>query len=246
MNFLMLSFRMAHLFPDCLDEVDVVTNAENIKRLLKLPYAANCTISMMVHRIGSTLLIDDFDIHTFLLQQEDCNWKWLKSFICEHFITRLNEQERNVVRTESLHQRNLLSKFLYHSLPTSSTTTITDDQVNVDLGPNYLQDNKAPLLPEPNVDDVPDPKHTKHTYNRNVIWQLNNTKMLIGTDLAIFGGPGISLRLREMDRPINVLTGIDYWLDNLMCNVPEIGMCYHLNGFVQKYETIKTEVHDIY
>ncbi|XP_055309176.1 erythroid differentiation-related factor 1 isoform X2 [Sitodiplosis mosellana] len=240
------SFRMAHLFSDCLGEVDVVSNAENIKRLLKLPYASNCSISMMVHRIGSTLLIDDFDIHRFLLQQEDCNWKWLKSFICEHF-TRLNEQERNVpnkqsTRNDSMHQRSLLSKFLYHSISSTTTATISDskDTVNVDFEPKYLQE--GPLLPEPNVEDVPDPKHTKHTYNRNVIWQLNNTKMLIGTDLPIFGGVGgISLRLRDMDKPINVLTGIDYWLDNLMCNVPEIGMCYHLNGFVQKYEIIKTE-----
>ena len=35
-----------------------------------------------------------------------------------------------------------------------------------------------------------------------------------------------------MDSPINVLTGMDYWLNNLMCNVPEIAMCYHLNGIV--------------
>lgn len=38
---------------------------------------------------------------------------------------------------------------------------------------------------------------------------------------------------REMKSPINVLTGLDYWLDNLMCNVPEVAMCYHLNGIVQ-------------
>lgn len=44
-----------------------------------------------------------------------------------------------------------------------------------------------------------------------------------------------------MSKPINVLTGIDYWLDNLMCNVPEVVMCYHLNGIVKKYELIKTE-----
>ena len=52
-----------------------------------------------------------------------------------------------------------------------------------------------------------------------------------------------------MNKPINVLTGLDYWLDNLMCkfprlwllkvfflillfyflgNVPEVVMCYHL------------------
>ncbi len=36
-----------------------------------------------------------------------------------------------------------------------------------------------------------------------------------------------------MRKPINVLTGLDYWLDNLMCNVPELAMCYHLNGIVQ-------------
>lgn len=46
---------------------------------------------------------------------------------------------------------------------------------------------------------------------------------------------------RDMTKPISVLTGIDYWLDNLMCNVPEVVMCYHLNGIVQKYELVKTE-----
>lgn len=62
--------------------------------------------------------------------------------------------------------------------------------------------------------------------------------------MPIFGGgthPCISLRLRDMNKPISVLTGIDYWLDNLMSNVPEVVMCYHLNGIVQKYELIKTE-----
>ncbi len=44
-----------------------------------------------------------------------------------------------------------------------------------------------------------------------------------------------------MNKPINVLTGIDCWLDNLMCNVPELAMCYHVDGIVQSYEVIKTE-----
>lgn len=30
-----------------------------------------------------------------------------------------------------------------------------------------------------------------------------------------------------------MLTGIDYWLDNLICNVPELVMCFHVNGIVQ-------------
>ncbi|MED6293210.1 Erythroid differentiation- factor 1 [Characodon lateralis] len=46
---------------------------------------------------------------------------------------------------------------------------------------------------------------------------------------------------QDSNKPINILTGIDYWLDNLMCNVPELVMCFHVNGIVQKYEMIKTE-----
>lgn len=38
---------------------------------------------------------------------------------------------------------------------------------------------------------------------------------------------------RDAAQPINVVTGLDYWLDNLMCNVPEVAMCYHDNGFVK-------------
>jgi len=42
---LYFSFQMAHMFPDCIGEVDVVSDAENIKRLLKIPYSnksVNC------------------------------------------------------------------------------------------------------------------------------------------------------------------------------------------------------------
>jgi len=36
---------MAHMFPDCIGEVDVVSDAENIKRLLKIPYS-NKSVSL--------------------------------------------------------------------------------------------------------------------------------------------------------------------------------------------------------
>lgn len=35
---------MAHMFPDCIGEVDVVSDAENIKRLLKIPYCNKSVI----------------------------------------------------------------------------------------------------------------------------------------------------------------------------------------------------------
>ena len=68
--------------------------------------------------------------------------------------------------------------------------------------------------------------------------------MLIGSDMPIFGDkdhPSVSLKLVNLKKPINILTGLDYWLDNLMCQVPEVLMCFHDEGIVKNYEIFKTE-----
>ncbi|XP_037935160.1 erythroid differentiation-related factor 1-like isoform X1 [Teleopsis dalmanni] len=236
------SFRMAHMFPDCVGEVDVVSDAENIKRLLKLPYTSKGAISMIVHKVGNTLLLDEFDVNKYLLRKADDDWKWLRTFILEQILDYsddhnfcLKDKSREAIQT-----KNLLSKFLYHSLKHSATESPLEHKQNI----RQELPITGPLLPEPNVEEnVPDPQ-SSHVFNRNVVWTFEDIRMLIGTDMPIFGGPNrpaISLRLRDQTKPINVLTGIDYWLDNLMCNVPEVVMCYHLDGIVQRYEIIKTE-----
>ncbi|XP_065360485.1 erythroid differentiation-related factor 1 [Calliphora vicina] len=240
------SFRMAHMFPDCVGEVDVVADAENIKKLLKLPYTSQGAISMIVHKVGNTILLDEFDIQKYLLRKADDDWKWLRSFILEQILAYgdgghnfcLKDKSREAIQT-----KNLLSKFLYYSLKQSGNTEVSNNQQESSQK-NTTLPIKNPLLPEPKVEEnVPDP-NSSHVFQRNVVWTFEDIRMLIGTDMPIFGGPNrpcISLRLRDMNKPINVLTGIDYWLDNLMCNVPEVVMCYHLDGIVQKYEIIKTE-----
>lgn len=89
------------------------------------------------------------------------------------------------------------------------------------------------------------PKMEQPNFLRDVVWKLEDISMLLGCDLPIFqkGGPhpAISLRLKDMDKPITVLTGLDCWLDNLMCNVPEVLMYYHINGIVQHVNLIRTE-----
>lgn len=233
------SFRMAHMFPDCVGEVDVVSEAENIKKLLKMPYSHG-VISMVVHRIENTLLLDDFDVHRYLLRQAESDWEWLKKFVCEQVFQNLGHKEKRLFHKSSrntLQQKNLVSKFLYHSL-------VLADKKEQDEKPELPDRNVEQSLPEPpREQELPDP-NCNHNFARNVLWTFENIQMLIGTDMPIFGGPThpcISLRLRDMTKPISVLTGIDYWLDNLMSNVPEVIMCYHLDGIVQKYELIKTE-----
>ncbi|XP_057661417.1 erythroid differentiation-related factor 1 [Diorhabda carinulata] len=240
------SFKMAQMFPDCVGEVDVVSDAENIKKLLKIPYHKKGHISMMVHRIENTLLIDEFDIYKHLLRTAETEWEWLRKFFVDNISTATYNENKHLYissrRREALKEKSLVSKFLYHSLvPTDNTDGVQLLETNY----NRHQPVKGPLLPEPSPStECPDSPTSGHKCNRNVVWTFEDIEMFLGTDMPIFGGgthPCISLRLSDMGKPINVLTGIDYWLDNLMSNVPEVVMCYHLNGIVQKYELIKTE-----
>ncbi|CAL4071350.1 unnamed protein product, partial [Meganyctiphanes norvegica] len=253
------SFLMAHQFPDCIGEVDVVSDAENIKKLLKIPYNPKVHVSMMIHRVGKTLLIDDFDIYRYLLRQSEKDWQWLRSFFFDHVLESLAHKKHVLVRPNKsrnvVQSRSLLSKFLYHSIseetsvPTNTPAQPTQSPVSV-RRKQHIENHKVPgsvvseVMPEPSLEEqLPQPSG-QGAFTRNVLWNFEDLRMLIGTDLPIFGGgvhPSVSLRLRDMSKPINVLTGIDYWLDNLMCNVPEVVMCYHLDGLVQKYELIKTE-----
>lgn len=213
---------------------------------------------MVVHRINNTLLIDEFDIHKFLLRQATEDWEWLKSFIVENILNSMSEKERSIflrskgASRDVLQKINLMSKFLYYSIQegeeSSNPQNVDDEKMKAAeekimnaLREQSFRNVTGPRLPDPKTDDHL-PKSQQH--NRNVIWTFEDIRMLIGTDIPIFGNsnrPCITLRLRDITKPINVLTGIDYWLDNLMCNVPEVVMCYHLDGLVQKYELIKTE-----
>ncbi|PNF29301.1 hypothetical protein B7P43_G08945 [Cryptotermes secundus] len=243
------SFRMAHMFPDCVGEVDVVSDAENIKKLLKIPYSKG-PVSMMVHRIENTLLIDEFDIRKHLLRTAETEWEWLKKFFSDHVLKSLSDKDKRLFHKNNsryaLQRKSLASKFLYHSLDVAEPKNQEDEiqEQHINTPPPMSVATAWPPLPEPRPEEnLPDPA-SNHKFVRNVVWTFEDIQMLIGTDMPIFGGsthPCISLRLRDMSKPISVLTGIDYWLDNLMCNVPELVMCYHLDGIVQKYELIKTE-----
>lgn len=246
---------MGNMFPDCVGDLDVVSSAENIKKLLKMPYSLHNVISLMVHRVGNTLLIDDFDIHKYLLKNKiNEDWKWLRSFISEKIMNSLSEHDRQLLLKG--HGQNLLqdggttlmTKFLSHSSLPEEEVKEVDEASSLSAEKQFAPSPplliQGPVLPDPKFEETVSDPNSSRKYNRNVLWTFEDIRMLIGTDMPIFGGgrrPCISLRLRDVKEPINVLTGIDYWLDNLMCNVPEVLMCYHLDGIVQKYELVKTE-----
>ncbi|XP_041369063.1 erythroid differentiation-related factor 1-like [Gigantopelta aegis] len=237
------SIRMANNFPDLTGEVDVVSGSQNIKKLLKMPLCKSSHVSMMVHRIGKTLLLDEFDIHKLLLRNQEEEWTWLRHFFYDIVAKDMQGKMKCIPRRSksrnTLEKRNMYSKFLYHSLVATCNQNELVWQTRPTSSPPPAETRTESL------DLVPDPlPKSESEFDREILWKFEDIHMLIGTDLPIFGGtthPCVSLRLRDSATPINVLTGLDYWLDNLMCNVPEVAMCFHLNGIVQKYELIKTE-----
>ncbi|CAF1159902.1 unnamed protein product [Rotaria sordida] len=262
------SFRSANAHTDSLGEVDVITDAEHIKKLLKVPFNKHSQISMIVHRLGRTILLDEFDVHSHLLRLENNEWTWFRDFFLDTILRNISVKhfyKKNKTRDELI-RKDRLVKFLCQSveLPqltrsmsnndesqsteTTATATTTTNESTTTTAAALLQQIKDLVNANNNVDDDNDEnKNTNFTsspFQRTVNWTFENMKMLIGSDLPIFGDeqhPAVSLRLRDMNKPINVLTGIDCWLDNLMCNVPELAMCYHVDGIVQSYEIIKTE-----
>lgn len=329
---------MANRFLESVGEVDVVSDSENIKKLLKIPFAGKqSTISMMVHRVGRTLLIDDFDLSSLALQEHEFQWSWLRKLIYEVLILSKSQLEvPSKIESSRVQAMRMFEQFLRHSLslvPTTaaaeatsgsdflhlydvrrdhqeqkggkpfasgslvssssldlipakagsrepsspiSDTTCTPalSQANLDLGLDFFErqldhfediystrgseqqvfeDEVAPSQSASGGRTGPDNEFlfrgenkrlSPCQPNRNLFWKFEDIKMLLGSDMPIFGDqshPAVSLKLHDMSAPINVLTGLDYWLDNLMCSVPEVIMCYHLDGIVQKYESIKTE-----
>ncbi|KAM4598994.1 LOW QUALITY PROTEIN: erythroid differentiation-related factor 1 [Fundulus diaphanus] len=276
------SFGMAYEFIDCIgDDVDVVSDSENIKKLLKIPYSKS-HVSMAVHRVGRTLLLDELDTQELLRRSSQTgDWTWLKEIY-----QRLIDQkwQRKKKSKEHWYQKAILSKFLYYSIngdgaadpvtedmikededdgaeeyssswPATFTSTMseaeetdTPKQESVPVDNDFALGQVTSVPKEQNLptlfNEGENSQGLRNDFVRNIMWTFEDIHMLVGSNMPIFGGgryPAVSLRLRDSNKPINILTGIDYWLDNLMCNVPELVMCFHVNGIVQKYEMIKTE-----
>ncbi|XP_060697987.1 erythroid differentiation-related factor 1 isoform X2 [Hemiscyllium ocellatum] len=246
------SFGMAYDFIDCIgNDVDVVSDSENIKKLLKIPYSKS-HVSMGVHRVGRTLLLDELDIQElFMTSSQTGDWNWLKELYQRLVDPKWQRKKKS---KEQFYQKAILSKFLYYSVngdcgaETVPTPIAQPADTQPQVNPIVVEESSwpAPLRTPASVPEDGNPQEhgLKNDFVRNILWTFEDIHMLVGSNMPIFGGgkyPAVSLRLRDSNKPINILTGIDYWLDNLMCNVPELVMCFHVNGIVQRYEMIKTE-----
>ncbi|THD19381.1 Erythroid differentiation factor 1 isoform 1 [Fasciola hepatica] len=270
-------FTIANRFLRSMDSMNVISGIRSLKALAKIALPSNRRTSVMVHRIGNTWLLDEFDTDSFLLAGEQSrDWRWLRKFLIKKNIFLCAESfSRN-----TLILRDLYIKFLYHTVnqsphmglqissdqpfdvqtlhrslpapsPNDSGSELDPELTERVDGSSQLTSSLGDALPKSAGYQSQMKESLKRSWTANpdeflhtAKWQLQDLSFLVGSDLAIFGTPKhpcISLKLSPMHESINVLTGIDIWLENILNEVPEVAMCYHHEGIVmQEYELYKT------
>ncbi|XP_018650691.1 hypothetical protein Smp_150470 [Schistosoma mansoni] len=277
-------FKVANEYLNELDHIDVISGIKTFKSFIRSFFKNNSRASTMIHKVGKTWLLNEFDIDSFLLSGGECNeWLWLREFLkkedyrlCSHSLSR------NVLISHDLE-----SKFLYHtvfqspelglkkiqmlqpkSLPSSSGNDHTGNEITKEvvctrLDPSSVgveHSSMVDIALSSSLDDAVTTSNAEEDnesrqfrsswvinpdqYLHTAEWQLKDLSFIVGSDMPIFGTPKhpcISLKLSPLHESINVLTGIDVWLENIINEVPEVAMCYHHEGIVmQEYEIYKT------
>ncbi|KAE9522852.1 hypothetical protein AGLY_016749 [Aphis glycines] len=192
------SFQMANMFLQCIGNEDVVSNAENIKNLCKIPYNKK-SVSIMVHRIDQTLLLDEFDVEEHLTQDTSEKWAWFKKFFYKNIVKSSNNKVECITfkknSSRKIEHKNLVSKFLHHSIGGLDSHI---GQINNVC--NETSSLASPLLKQLMPEEVfPQRPQINRLFNRNVLWDFNDLKMFIGTDLPIFrndNNSSLSAKLR--------------------------------------------------
>ncbi|KAL7667513.1 hypothetical protein ACOME3_007478 [Neoechinorhynchus agilis] len=80
--------------------------------------------------------------------------------------------------------------------------------------------------------------------SRSFLWTFDGIRMLVESSLPMFGTakhPLINLQLNDVHEPVTVLTGLNCLLDDLLGDVPELAMCYHIDNDVQRYDFVRTD-----
>ncbi|KAI5060442.1 hypothetical protein GOP47_0024862 [Adiantum capillus-veneris] len=130
-----------------------------------------------------------------------------------------------------------------HSDSWSSAGHTTFSGVNLFKKSSIVGEQQKDACAFPN-DSGSHKRPTSEGFLRVLFWQLEDIRMLLGSDLLLFSNEkhlAVSLHLWETERQVTPLMWLDAWLDNVMASVPELAICYHHNGIVQGYELLKTD-----
>eukprot|EP01012_Entosiphon_sulcatum_P062399 TRINITY_DN886_c0_g1_i1.p1 TRINITY_DN886_c0_g1~~TRINITY_DN886_c0_g1_i1.p1 ORF type:complete len:1108 (+),score=174.93 TRINITY_DN886_c0_g1_i1:55-3378(+) len=203
------------------NNVDFIATSECIRQLFSVPYS-DAPLSMTIHKIGTSLVVEGD-----LLANSNGG--------VETGVKRSSKRSK---------AKALLSKFMYYSIlavdndpAPAAPATAVPPRVECDTGGSMPQEAVNPEM------GVPIPA-SKNAFSRTLHWKFRDLNLLLGSDAFVMRTPEnneAAVRLHDANEPLTQLTALEYWLDNVMVNVPHVAICYHREGFVQGYQLVSTQ-----
>ncbi|DAZ96445.1 TPA: hypothetical protein N0F65_006491 [Lagenidium giganteum] len=156
-------------------------------------------------------------------------------------------KKRALERAESQAQSPVLLPRAKH--PRGSSLDLTDVP-GPDRPTNERKQHKPSAFHQgnnPSDDSAPRPfrstPYDSPYFQRILKWKFHDLKMILGSEMLLFSNkehPAVSLRLHDMDKELSLCTVLDYYLDNVIANIPELAICMHSKGFVRGYKLVET------
>eukprot|EP00667_Euglena_gracilis_P000354 EG_transcript_354 len=197
-------------------KVDIIAPAENLKKLFLAAYN-DSPVALTIHRVGGSLVLEG-----------DLPATCRKS-------------------TKKVHTRSMMSKFLYYS--------ILAEQLDESLAAAKKKSHAIPLPAKgqeeafkhaqpwmgPGSPAANALKSCGRVFSRTLHWKFQDLNLLLGSNALIMqmrDKTEVSIRMRE--EPLSQADALDYWLDNVMTNVPNVAVCFHKEGIIQGYQVVST------
>ncbi|OQR97228.1 hypothetical protein ACHHYP_12306 [Achlya hypogyna] len=247
-------------------DVHFLGPAENIKTLFKLPYSRS-RVSLAIHRVGNTLVVDgDVDEKDLPKGFDECN-EVLRIGDAAQFQPRpLLEAGASELYENFIYQSTQLA-LSPPALPPASPANDDDDfaaalaaaSVEPPARPPKtklsakekkrrakLKKQQAPCRPPSATPDVGDDgplPNVVPAFQRILKWKFHDMQMILGSDVQLFSNkdhPAVSLKLHDADKDLSLCTVLDYYLDNVIANIPELAICMHSKGHVRGYQLVET------
>ena len=203
--------------------IDFISPAENLRSLFTAPYTDE-NFSLSIHRVGQSLVIESFP---------------------------------GTDEAKKASEEIMMSKLLYYSILAEDQKSSEAQGEMVDGSEPEITSPKTPIILNSQgaesqsfgggstssvINTLPGAVAPPSFY-RNLKWHFQDLKILLGSDQLLMqrdNGSEIALKLQDASQSLAPIDALEYWVDNVMNNVPQVAICYHKDGITQGYQLINT------